>query len=91
MKILHMECGGLVIYHLRIEEGFFHLLAIDMDEGRTKAVETFWNEQVLLVQGIDTTKAKRHKRWNPGSWIFNILQHYDYCVFAWKSLSWCHN
>ncbi|MBB4045278.1 hypothetical protein GGR06_003090 [Bacteroides reticulotermitis] len=46
---------------------------------------------MLLVQGIDTTKAKRHKRWNPGSWIFNILQHYDYCVFAWKSLSWCHN
>ncbi|GAB6009960.1 IS66 family insertion sequence element accessory protein TnpB [Dysgonomonas reticulitermitis] len=24
MKILHMECGGPVIYHLRLEEGFFH-------------------------------------------------------------------
>jgi transposase len=68
MKILHMESGGLVIYHLRLEEGFFHLPVIDVDEGRTKAVETFWNELVLLVQGIDTTKARRHKRWNPGNW-----------------------
>lgn len=25
MKILHMECGGLVIYHLRLEEGQFRL------------------------------------------------------------------
>ena len=25
MKILHMEYGGLVIYHMRLEHGHFHL------------------------------------------------------------------
>lgn len=29
MKILHMECGGLVIYHLRLEEGQFRLPVFD--------------------------------------------------------------
>ena len=29
MKILHMECGGLVIYHLRLEEGQFKLPLFD--------------------------------------------------------------
>lgn len=68
MKILHMECGGLVIYHLRLEEGYLHLPAIDVDEGRRTAVETFWNDLMLIVQGFDTARVKRHKRWNPGAW-----------------------
>jgi transposase len=68
MKILHMECGGLVIYHLRLEEGYLHLPVIDADEGRRQAVETFWNELVLIVQGIDSSKVKRHKRWHPDKW-----------------------
>ena len=25
MKVLHVECGGLVIYHLKLERGFRHL------------------------------------------------------------------
>ena len=25
MKVLHVECGGLVIYHLKLERGFIHL------------------------------------------------------------------
>ncbi|MDR2002409.1 MAG: IS66 family insertion sequence element accessory protein TnpB [Prevotella sp.] len=68
MKILHMECGGLVIYHMKLEQGSFHLPCIDTDNDRKMAVETFWNELVLIVQGIDTTQVKRHKRWSPASW-----------------------
>lgn len=43
MKILHMEYGGLVIYHMRLEHGHFHLPVINTEEGRIKAIETFWN------------------------------------------------
>jgi transposase len=31
MKILHMECGGLVIYHLKLEQGCFKLPVFDPD------------------------------------------------------------
>jgi transposase len=68
MKILHMECGGLVIYHMKLEQGFFRLPDMDTDQDRIKVQETFWNELVLMVQGIDTTRVKRHKRWRPDKW-----------------------
>lgn len=68
MKILHMECGGLVIYHMKLEAGYFHLPDMDADQNRQKAQETFWNELVLMVQGIDSAKVKRHKRWRPNKW-----------------------
>lgn len=68
MKILHMECGGLVIYHMKLEQGYFHLPDMDADQNRLKAQETFWNELVLMVQGIDSSKVKRHKRWRPNKW-----------------------
>src|SRR5665648_1028246 len=29
MKILHMECGGLVIYHMKLEAGSFKLPVFD--------------------------------------------------------------
>ena len=31
MKVLHMECGGLVIYHMRLESGTFTLPVFDED------------------------------------------------------------
>ncbi|MCS2614516.1 IS66 family insertion sequence element accessory protein TnpB [Bacteroides fragilis] len=40
MKILHMEYGGLVIYHMKLEQGHFHLPVINTEEGRIKAIET---------------------------------------------------
>lgn len=62
MKILHMECGGLVIYHLRLEEGQFKLPVFDEE---TRACKTTWQDLMLMVQGIDTGKCTREKRWEP--------------------------
>ena len=61
MKILHMEYGGLVIYHMRLEHGHFHLPVINTEEGRIKAIETFWNDLVMMVQGMDGSKVRRIK------------------------------
>lgn len=36
-----MEYGGLVICHMKLEQGHFHLPVIDTDEGRGQVVETF--------------------------------------------------
>ena len=47
MKILHMECGGLVIYHLRLEEGRFKLPVFDEE---THTYKTTWQDLMLMVQ-----------------------------------------
>ena len=65
MKILHMEYGGLVIYHMKLSSGQFSLPAIDFLEGKTVSHETLWSDLVLMVQGIDTQNAKHRKRWIP--------------------------
>ncbi|MGL4410786.1 MAG: IS66 family insertion sequence element accessory protein TnpB [Bacteroidales bacterium] len=64
MKILHMEYGGLVIYHMRLSQGQFSLPTIDFQEGKTISHHTLWSELVLMVQGIDTQKVKHRKRWS---------------------------
>jgi transposase len=48
MKILHMECGGLVIYHLKLESGTFKLPVFDEN---SHSFSTSWQELMLLVQG----------------------------------------
>ena len=65
MKILHMEYGGLVIYHMKLSGGEFSLPKIDFQEGKTVSHETLWSELVLMVQGIDAQKVKHRKRWIP--------------------------
>ena len=60
MKILHMECGGLVIYQLKLEAGTFRLPAFD-EESQT--FTTNWSDLMLIVQGIDINKTKKYKRW----------------------------
>lgn len=62
MKILHMECGGLVIYHLRLEEGRFKLPVFD-EEAHT--YKTSWQDLMLMVQGLDMSNCTRRKRWVP--------------------------
>lgn len=52
MKILHMEYGGLVIYHMKLSGGQFSLPEIDFQEGKTVSHETLWSDLVLMVQGI---------------------------------------
>lgn len=62
MKVLHMECGGLVIYHLKLEQGFIHLPDMASWEGKT-AIATAWSELVMMVEGIYPSTCKRAKRW----------------------------
>lgn len=63
MKILHMECGGLVIYNLKLERGFIHLPTMSGWE-ESQAVETAWSDLVMMVEGIYPTSCKRSKRWS---------------------------
>ena len=65
MKILHMEYGGLVIYHMKLSSGQFTLPDIDFQEGKAVSHETLWSDLVLMVQGNDAQKGKHRKRWIP--------------------------
>ena len=64
MKILHMECGGLVIYHLRLERGHIHLPDMTEWEDKTE-VRTDWTDLIMMVEGISPDTCKRAKRWAP--------------------------
>ena len=60
MKILHMECGGLVIYHMKLESGSFKLPVFDQN---TNTFQTSWQELMMMVQGITMDGKKNKKRW----------------------------
>jgi transposase len=60
MKILHMECGGLVIYHLKLESGGFKLPIFDEN---TNTFQTSWQDLMMMVQGITADKKTNRKRW----------------------------
>ena len=63
MKILHMECGGLVIYHMKLESGSFKLPVFDEN---THTFQTSWQKLMMMVQGIGPDKKVNKKRWkNP--------------------------
>lgn len=64
MKVLHMECGGLVIYNLRLERGSIELPDLAEDDRRT-AIETRWNQLVMMVGGLRTSDYRQRKRWSP--------------------------
>jgi transposase len=64
MKILHMECGGLVIYHLKLEAGSFKLPLFDED---THTFQTSWQELMMMVQGITDVGKVNKKRWEKPS------------------------
>jgi hypothetical protein len=54
-----MECGGLVIYHLRLESGCFKLPVFDEESG---AYHTSWQELMLMVRlGSDSHQSKEKK------------------------------
>jgi transposase len=59
MKLLHMEHGGLVIYHLKLEAGSFKLPVLD-EQSHTHP--TNWRDLMLMVQGIDIEKCQKRKR-----------------------------
>jgi transposase len=58
MKILHMECGGLVIYHLRLESGTFNLPVFDEN---SHSYHTSWQELMLLIQPKHPAVINRKK------------------------------
>jgi len=62
MKILHMECGGLVIYHMKLESGTFKLPVFDPD---TNTYQTSWHDLMTMVgslsQGKNTDKKMMKK------------------------------
>jgi len=60
MKILHMECGGLVIYHMKLERGCFKLPVFDPD---THTFQTSWQELMMIVQGTSPDGMVNKKRW----------------------------
>jgi IS66 Orf2 like protein. len=64
MKVLHMECGGLVIYHLKLESGTFHLPFM---EENIASFPTNWQELMMMVRGLGETKDVREKRWKKSS------------------------
>ena len=59
MKILHMEWGGLVIYHMRLESGSFKLP--DFDES-TNTFQTTWQDLMMMVQGLTMDEKVRKRR-----------------------------
>jgi hypothetical protein len=59
MKNLHMENGGLVIYHFKLEEGSFSLPAFD-EQSREHPCS--WQELMHIAQGINPGKCPRKKR-----------------------------
>lgn len=64
MKILHMECGGLVIYHMKLESGSFKLPVFDEN---THTFQTSWQELMMMVQGISPNGGVNKKRWEKSS------------------------
>lgn len=55
-----MECGGLVIYHLKLETGTFKLPVFDET---TNTFKTSWQDLMMMVQGISADEKVRKKRW----------------------------
>ncbi|KAF4530547.1 hypothetical protein B566_EDAN018669 [Ephemera danica] len=49
MKILHMECGGLVIYQMKLESGTFKLPFFDKN---TNTFQTSWHDLMMMVRGV---------------------------------------
>jgi len=63
MKVLHMECGGLVIYHLKLESGTFRLPTFDE---LTNTFHTSWQDLMMMVRGVSLDGKTTKKRWkNP--------------------------
>ena len=59
MKILHMEWGGLVIYHMRLESGSFKLPVFDES---TNTFQTTWQDLMMMVQGLTMDEKVRKRR-----------------------------
>lgn len=61
MKILHMEYGGLVIYHKRLESGRFKLPVFDEN---TTSINIHWHDLMTIVQSVKARCGKPRKNVN---------------------------
>lgn len=59
MKILHMEHGGLVIYHKKLDQGVFNLPSYESD---VVSVPFRWQDLIMMVQEIKTRRRRLRKR-----------------------------
>src|SRR5574344_1121260 len=80
MKILHMEYGGLVIYHMKLSSGQFALPTIDFQEGKTVSHETLWSDLVLMVYSTNCGNGKT-------SWSLRLVQAYFNKIWPKASLT----
>ena len=59
MKILHLEHGGLVIYHKKLESGTFKLPVFD-ETSNSQIIS--WHDLMMIVSDVNPTKRKLKKR-----------------------------
>lgn len=64
MKILHMEHGGLVIYHMKLETGTFKLPVFDPN---SNTFQTSWQDLMMMVCGVSPDGKVNKKRWKKPS------------------------
>lgn len=59
MKILHLEHGGLVIYHKKLESGVFKLPTFD-EELTSQVIQ--WHDLMMIVRNVKPKKRLLKKR-----------------------------
>lgn len=62
VKILAWDRGGLALWYKRLEKGRFRLPKIRED---ARSVQMDSGELSMLLEGIDYSKVRRPKRWEP--------------------------
>lgn len=61
MKILHLEHGGLVIYHKKLESGVFKLPTFD-EALASQSID--WHDLMMIVKNVKPKKRLLKKRKN---------------------------
>ena len=59
LKILHLECGGLVLYHMRLETGCFKLPVFDP---QSQSFHFSWEDLMLMVQHRELITHRKKAR-----------------------------
>ena len=59
MKVLHLEHGGLVIYHKKLDSGVFKLPTFDED---LTAQVIGWHDLMMIVKNVKPKKRLLKKR-----------------------------
>jgi len=62
VKILAWDRGGLALWYKRLEKGTFRIPKID-DSSKLMPLDA--GELSMLLEGIDYSKMRRPKRWEP--------------------------